>query len=101
MSKSIKIGNETFSVHRSKYTNPNRLTYYDGRTLADCYTKPSFAKLSIYNEWLKWSVENNINHFGVSSYNTFGFSLQGLATVNGVDYVLSITPSSNKAYIVE
>lgn len=101
MSKSIKIGNKTFSVHRSKYTNPNRLAYYEGRTLTDCYTKPSATKISIYNEWLHWAVDNNITHFGLSSYNSNVFSLQGLATVDGVDYVLIITPSSNKAYIVE
>lgn len=101
MSKSIKIGNKIFSVHRNKYTNPNILAYYEGRTLTDCYTKPSATKISIYNEWLHWAVENGITHFGVRSYNTNIFTLQGLATVDGVDYVLNITPTSNKACIVE
>lgn len=101
MSKVLKIGEHTFTVHKSKHASVDNLARYAGRDLLECYTKPSISKISIYADWCNWVSQNNIMYFGVSSYNSFSFTLQGLTTVDGVDYILSITPSSNKAFIIE
>lgn len=101
MSNTIKIGKHIFTVQRSKYASVNNLTRYAGRTLTDCYTKPSPTKASIYIDWLKWASDNGVDYFGVNSYNTSIFTLQGLIEIDSTIYLLHITPSSNKAYIIE
>ena len=101
MKKTITLNGHTFEVHRSKYTNTLDLAYYRGRTIYDCYERPSHTKVAIYKEWEEWAYLNNVLHFGVCSYNTFGFSLQGLVDHCGHTYLLRITPTHNYAYIVE
>ena len=96
----ITVNGKTFSVHKSKYANVNNLGYYAGRTLYDCYERPSATKVSIYNDWLKWASDNNVYHFGVSSYNAHTFTLQGLLEYEGKTFLLSISASANKAFII-
>ena len=99
--KRININGMNFEVHKSKYASVDSLSRYAGRTIYDCYDKPAMAKISIYNDWLKWAYENNVEYFGISSYNGFRFSLQGLIEYEETIYILNITSNSNKAYIIE
>lgn len=100
MSKTIVLNGHTFTVHKSKYAKVENLQRYSGRWLNECYSNPSTAKQEIFKEWLEWAWLNDVEHFGVSSYNTFGFSLQGLVEHLGNTYILEITPKHNRAYIL-
>lgn len=71
----------------------------DCRTLQDCYAKPSRAKLNIWDWWRSWFAHVlgfkgvSFKQFcGVSSYNNNFFTLHGLLTYNGEDYIVFITP---------
>ena len=99
--KTITLNGIEFSVHRSKYAKVENLERYAHRWLTDCYANPSKSKKEIFKDWSEWAYLNDVEYFGVSSYNTFGFSLQGLIQHLGHTYVLSITPKSNKAYIID
>lgn len=75
-----------------------------GRTLWDCYTRPSHMKELIYALWKNWfdSLEQPQPHMyahrmGVYSYNTNVFTLSMLIQVDGKYYFLKITPSHNYA----
>lgn len=98
--KKLEIGGKYFEVHKSKYVGIESVRRYSGRTLNECYAQPSKIKQEIYNEWFMWAYKNEVHYFGVSSYNSMTFSLQGLAEVDGQLYVLAITKTTNKAYIV-
>ena len=95
----IQIGNKTFTVQHSKYAKVSNLLYASGRTLDDCYTRPSATKQSIYWDWLMWANDNNVQYFGVRSYNSNMFTLQGMVEIDGLYYILEITPTRNTAYI--
>lgn len=79
MKHEIKLNNETFEVKRLKY-EPE---YLDYKTLDDCYAKPSEAKKAIYNYWLEWRNELDLDKsseyvFGrvtILSYNVNMFTL--------------------------
>lgn len=79
MKQYIKLNSETFEVKKLKY-EPGHLVY---KTLGDCYANPSEIKRVIYNNWLDWLGELNLNNsteyeFGyltVLSYNTNIFTL--------------------------
>lgn len=100
MEKLVLNGQE-FSVHRSKYAKVDNLFRYSGRTIYDCYDRPSTTKVSIWKEWEEWAYLNDVAYFGVSSYSGWQFSLQGLVYHNDKCYILSITKSANKAYIID
>ena len=70
------------------------------RSLKDCYTRPSAKKQSIYEDWKKWANENNIERFGIHSYNTNVFTLEGIYynKENDTNYYIYITPSYHYAY---
>lgn len=76
--KTITLNGHTFEVHFSKYTQVENLARYAGRTIYQCYDRPSTTKVSIYKEWEEWAYLNDVQYFGVSSYSGFQFSLQGL-----------------------
>lgn len=97
----IRLNGHSFEVHRSKYAKVENLARYAGRTIWECYDRPSTTKVSIYKEWLDWAVLNDVQYFGVSSYSGFQFSLQGLVEHEGKMYLLAITKSANKAYIID
>ena len=99
--KTIEIGGATFTVHKSKLTNLTFMQQYAGRTLAQCYERPSYSKQYIYNMWLEWAIRNDIQYFGISGYNGFQFTLQGLIEIDNITYILHITKTANKAYIVQ
>ena len=75
----------------------------DCRTLHDCYAKPSQAKLNIWVWWRSWFAQVlgfegvSFKRFcGVSSYNCTIFTLHGLLTYKGEDYIVYITPTHNR-----
>lgn len=75
----IKLNSKIFEVKKLKY-EPGHLVY---KTLGDCYANPSEIKRVIYNNWLEWLGELNLNnsteyefgHLTVLSYNTNIFTL--------------------------
>lgn len=79
MKQYIKFNSETFEVKKLK-CEP---VYLDYKTLDDCYTNPSKIKRVIYNDWLEWFDELNLDnpteyefgHLTVLSYNTIMFTL--------------------------
>ena len=105
MKRKIIIGEKCFTdtgkIIELKPINAYRFRKLSGRTLKECYTKPSATKQEIFNEWLKWSEENNVQCFGVCSYNTNIFTLDGLIKINDTLYYLYITPSRKELYIVQ
>lgn len=79
MKQYIKLNSETFEVKKLKY-EPE---YLDYKTLDDCYANPSKIKRDIYNDWLEWLDELNLDnpteyefgHLTVLSYNINMFTL--------------------------
>nr|DAN95202.1 MAG TPA: hypothetical protein [Caudoviricetes sp.] len=79
MKQYIKLNSETFEVKKLKY-EPE---YLDYKTLDDCYANPSKIKRVIYNDWLEWLDELNLDnpteyefgHLTVLSYNINMFTL--------------------------
>lgn len=100
MSKTIVLNGVTFEVIKSKVERTTFLHEYSGRTLDDCYAKPSYSKQYIYKMWEEWAYLNDVKYFGVSGYNGFQFTLQGMIEHCGNTYVLHITKSRNIAYLV-
>ena len=99
--KTIEINGVTFEVHKSKAVSTVFLDRYAGRTINDCYERPSYSKTYIYNNWLEWATNAGVEQFGISGYNGFQFTLQGKIEIDGITYILHITKSANKAYIIE
>lgn len=97
----ITLNGHSFEVHKSKYAKVENLARYAGRSLYDCYEKPSTAKQEIYKEWLEWVWLNGVMYFGVQSYSSHMFTLQGLVEHCGHTYILHITPAHNYAYIID
>lgn len=101
MKKTILLNGRTFEVRKSKYACVENLKRYANRWLYDCYANPTPSKKAIFKEWAEWAWVNDVEYFGVSSYNKFQFSLQGLVKHEGEYYILNITSAHNIAYIVE
>lgn len=79
MKQYIKLNSKTFEVKKLKY-EPEHLVY---KALDNCYANPSKIKRVIYNDWLEWLDELNLDnpteyefgHLTVLSYNTNMFTL--------------------------
>lgn len=78
MKRFIELNNQIFEMKEVKgnlYPNKQR------RTLSECYVKPSIVKQAIYDSWLDWVQQVNMNtdyilkHFTIESYNCMLFSL--------------------------
>ena len=77
------------------------------RTLDHYYEKPSHSKISIYNKWREWlsdvlnSDNGYVTNFGVSSANTFQFTLTfRLEWLDNI-YVGYITRDHNRLYLLQ
>ena len=87
MKKYVELNNVTFEVKKAK----GELRSVEViRGLHDCYAKPSFLKISIYNNWLDWLAELDASskdyHFKnltIHSYNINMFTLLGDVYKNG------------------
>lgn len=73
------------------------------RTLSDCYAKPSQAKRNIYAWWKCWFSQlalcdgvKVVRFNGVSSFNVHRFSLSGVLTYYGEDYIIEITQTHKR-----
>ena len=67
------------------------------RNIFDCYERPSSYKVSIYQDWLTWFIDND-GYCGVCSYNCNFFTIQGYVTdkETGKRYYCYITKVHNK-----
>ena len=78
---------------------------YAGRTLNDCYEKPSQIKREIYDEWLEWYYgADYVQAFGVASYNGFNFTIGALLIGENmagfpIGYI-QITKTHNRIYML-
>lgn len=96
--KTIEINDRTFEL-RTEHSCYRNL--YAGRSVWDCYDRPSRTKEDIYNDWLKWAVDADVDSFGVSSYNCHLFTLSGIYHApNGDSYFIRITPAHNYATLI-
>lgn len=69
-----------------------KYTLYKGRTLKDCYIKPSLRKVKVYNFWCEMAKRYNATPT-VLTYNGFIFSLGFVAE----NYFIIITVGKNLA----
>lgn len=74
----------------------------DEREIFMCYKCPSVYKIEIWNSWLKWARETDgVYGFEISSHNPMTFTITGgYLDEDGNEYVLYITKSYNRAYLV-
>lgn len=75
----IQLNNENFVIKQAKgILHPNEQV----RLLSDCYAKPSLVKQAIFNAWVEWVKQVNIDnekyilkHLTVVGYNCMIFTL--------------------------
>lgn len=102
--KTLTINGTNFELkvpRKNKVTISEALEYlerYKGRTIYDCYERPSVYKEAIYSDWLCWlRTTVNVGYFGVTGYNCMQFSLGALAWIDDKYYLLRITRDHNIA----
>ena len=73
------------------------------KNINDCYSRPSRIKELIYFQWLNWWKDSitkecfeEHNWLGVGSYNSMMFTIVNCVTINGIDYLMEITPSHKR-----
>ena len=105
--KTIDICGKTFEVIKPRKPISDFSGYTRGSTLDHYYAKPSHSKIRIYNEWCDWvrDVSNSdygyVTNFGVSSANTFQFTITfRLAWMDNI-YVAFITRDHNRLYLLQ
>lgn len=75
----IQLNNEDFVLKQAKgILHPNKHV----RLLSDCYMKPSLVKQAIFDSWVEWVKQVNIDnekyilkHLTIESYNPTMFTL--------------------------
>ena len=87
MKNIITIGNEEFEIKKAIDFMPN----YKRTGIFSAYARPSQIKIGIYRYWENWASENNIELFGIQSYNTNMFTLSGITYIDGTFYDIYIT----------
>lgn len=104
--KTIDICGKTFEVIKPRKPITDFSVYTHGSTLNHHYQKPSDSKISIYNKWCEWvrdvftSKKGYVTNFGVSSANTFQFTLTfRLEWLDNI-YVGYITRDHNRLYLL-
>ena len=113
--KKLTINGIVFEVVNSKkypttVESVNRyMDRFTGRSLWDCYDRPSEIKESIWDNWRYWMHDSNVNeneysvqYMQVSSYNSMMFTIDALVfdKQDYIKYFLHITPTHNYAYPV-
>lgn len=79
MKRYIQLNNEDFVIKQAKgILHPNEQV----RLLSDCYAKPSLVKQAIFDGWVEWVKQVNIDnekyilkHLTVAGYNCMIFTL--------------------------
>lgn len=94
----IKLNGRVFKVCKS--ISPSDVdSRYFGRTLDECYAKPSHMKELIYHEWANWFKTFRDCNFGVRSYNSNIFTLTGIIlTDDFTPYLVTIYPTHQEVY---
>ena len=79
MKRYLQLNNEDFVIKEAKeelYTNKQV------RLLSDCYAKPSIIKQAIFDSWVDWVKQVNLDspkyrlkHLTIESYNCMMFTL--------------------------
>ena len=102
--ETIDIAGELFTIKSKTVDEPhyNTTTWNVLKSLSNCYDRPSPTKVAIHEYWLDWlrevncdDTDNVVTQFGIRSYNTFSFNYGGIIIIDGVRYVIDITPSHN------
>lgn len=103
--ETIDIAGKVFTIKSKTVDEPRyNTTYWNTlKLLGDCYDHPSSSKIEINRDWIQWYHDVNYNgdfdalivEFGIRSYNTFSFNYGGIIVIEGVSYVIDITPSHN------
>lgn len=102
--KTREINKVTFELKKAKDI-PYALSdmKYRGRTLADCYARPSIYKQSIYDAWREYVRQSNcFVWLTVGSYNCFKFTLYMLYIETETQEILGyahITSEHNYLYL--
>ena len=94
----INIDGEYFTIENKTATRSNLYA----RTLYQCYDKPSFAKINIYDFWYDYFSKNGAKDFnhGIVSYNCMQFTYGGYIEYNNQLYYAHITKAYNRLYKV-
>lgn len=79
MKRYIQLNNEDFVLKQAKgILHPNKQV----RLLSDCYAKPSLVKQVIFDSWVEWVKQVNLDnekyilkHLTIESYNCMMFTL--------------------------
>lgn len=79
MKRYIQLNNEDFVIKQANgILHPNKQV----RLLSDCYAKPSLAKQAIFDSWVEWVKQVNLDnekyilkHLTIGSYNCMIFTL--------------------------
>jgi hypothetical protein len=79
MKRYIQLNNEDFVIKQAKgILHPNKQV----RLLSDCYARPSLVKQAIFDKWVVWATQVNLDnekyilkHFTIESYNSMVFTL--------------------------
>ena len=99
--KTIKINGRTFEL----ITAPKKVEEIKQRTYCGTpnlwYDRPSATKMKIYHNWREYFNETATGHcsHGVSSANTFNFTIVCDIRIDNINYRMYITPAHN--YIIE
>lgn len=79
------------------------LYFSTSKSIKECYNRPSHIKELIYHQWNHWFYDETTRKcfedmvwLGVRSYNTFSFTLGACVCINGIDYIMEITPAHNR-----
>lgn len=78
MKRYIQLNNEDFVIKAKGILVPNKQV----RFLSDCYAKPSLAKQAIFDRWVEWVKQVNLDnekyilkHLTIQGYNCMIFTL--------------------------
>ena len=106
--KTLEINGINFEVISPRELERTQERYLDlyfaeSKSLKDCYEKPSHIKELIYSEWHNWFCDEitkkcfeDMVWLGVRSYNGWMFTLGACVCMNGIDYIMEITPTHNR-----
>lgn len=103
MKKYVELNGKIFEYNEKHFTQDELAELsHSTKKIFSCYSKPSQAKISVYNEWKDYYNQlKGSFYYGIISYNVHFFSLlwiieeQELFENPKSDYVVKITPTRN------
>lgn len=106
--KYLTVNGVEFELKQRNLTKCKEVEYYidsivsSSRMLDDCYERPSQRKQAIFDSWWSWYKEcDNVFGFGIRSYNTNIFTLQGYICLDSAWNIgiIDITPTHNYIWV--